>query len=196
MKILIMILIFATLADFCYGQASYKRDEAAIKRSVVGFLNWYKINGDRLQRTPIITGFNEDSLKKDSTVKINMKAVEEYLNNIKTSEYVSNIFLNTLRTTYKNVLDTLDKHPLKDYFGPISGLEADLILGFEPEEVLDYINKGIFTKVYIIDNKALIRFKVSKFCACIFTLTKDHGKWLIDTLNYDSSFLNKVNIKP
>lgn len=134
----------------------------------------------------IINGYNEDTIKKDSLLRVDMKSVDEYLFNFKKSNYVSNSFLGNLRAIYKSVSDTLIKYPLIDYFGPVPGLECDLLFGFEPEEILDHINDGRLSKVYVIYKKAIVKFEISEFNQMIFCLTKvDNNRWIIDNLDYD-----------
>lgn len=140
----------------------------------------------------IIRGYNEDTIKKDSILRIDMNSVDEYLSNFKKSNYVSNSFLCNLRSIYKSVADTLTKYPVIDYFGPVPGLECDLLFGFEPEEILDHIEEGQLSKVSLIYNKALVRFDISKFNKTIFVLTKlDNKSWIIESMDSDRSEVEK-----
>ncbi|CAM3973093.1 hypothetical protein MUGA111182_19920 [Mucilaginibacter galii] len=162
-----------------------------IKNTVVNFLNWYRLHKDNLERSAIVSGFNQDTVKKDSVLKVNMPAVEQYLINFKKSNYVSESFLNNLRSVYKGVSDNLIKHPITDYFGPVPGLESDLVFGFEPEEILGHIKTGKFTKIYTVYDKAIVKFDISRYNQCIFTMTKVEGKWLIDYFGYDGTNRDK-----
>lgn len=187
MKRSISILLLSFFCSIVFGQKNESsNNEKEIKSTIVDFLKWYKENEPKLMTSPIINGYNEDTIKKDSLLRVDMKSVDEYLFNFKKSNYVSNSFLGNLRAMYKSVSDTLIKYPLIDYFGPIPGLECDLLFGFEPEEILDHIDEGRLSKVYVIHKKAIVKFEISEFNQIIFCLTKvDNNQWIIDNLDYD-----------
>ena len=187
MKRSISILLLSLFCSIVFGQRNQSiRNEKEIKATIVGFLNWYKENESQLMTSSIIRGFNEDSIKKDSILRIDLKSVDDYLSNFKKSNFVSDSFLGGLRARYKNVSDTLFKYPVIDYFGPVPGLECDLLFGFEPEEILDHIDEGRLSKVHFIYNKAIAKFDISEFNQLIFCLTKiDNNRWIIDNLVYD-----------
>lgn len=154
-------------------------------------MQWYKNIENKIETVQIIKGLNEKEEKKgDSLARIDMDAVDVYLFNLKKSNFVSQSFLNNLRYYYQEIAVTLKKYPLVDYFGPIGGLEADLILGFEPEETLDYINKGVFTRIYIVGDKAIAQFDIVNHVHLIFTLSKVEEKWLIDDLEFNVDYYN------
>jgi len=178
-----ILSICILLSSFSYGQSS--SEKIKIKDSIVGFLNWFKKNGNSIEKRPIVTGFNATNIKGDSVVKVNMSAVDEYLANLKKSNYVSDLFLVPIKIRYKEVSDALLKSPLIDYFGPIGGLESDPIFGFEPAQILDHINEGRFTKIYILYDKAIVKFDIPKLNQSIFTLTKIDEIWLIDYFGAD-----------
>lgn len=145
-----------------------------------GFLAWYKINGESLEQQPIITGLNPDTVKTGMRVVINMEAVDDYLQRFRQGGYVSEIFLHGIRNYYKEIADEYIKKPILDYEGSIPGLEADIIFGFEPEEILDHIKEAQFSKVSIVSHKALVKLTVSKYISYVISLTNNNGKWLID----------------
>lgn len=194
MKKILLLLITCLFVLSTYAQKVTKGTaELEIENTITNFLTWYKANEAKLQTSAIIRGYNPDTVKKDSLLRIDMNSVDEYLSNFNRSNYVSNIFLAHLRSIYKSVADTLKKYPTYDYFGPVPGLECDLLLGFEPELVLDHISKGRLSKVYIINNKALVRFNISKFIMLKLVLTKGlDGKWLIDDMSYDTTKLDRA----
>lgn len=194
-RIVLISLFISLLSTFSYGQQKKELTPGQLRKTVTGFLTWYKDKGTHLMTSPIVIGFNQDSIKRDSIVRINMPAVEKYLSNLKNSNYVSDVFLDNLRRTYISVSDTLIKYPLVDYFGPISGLESDLIFGFEPEAILNHIKAGRFTEIHTIYNKAIVKFDISEFNQYIFTMTRVKDKWLIDYFGVDLTNLEKVNKK-
>lgn len=187
MKRSISILLLSLFCSIVFGQKNQSiNNEKEIRTTIVSFLNWYKENESSIMISPIIRGYNEDSIKKDSILRIDMKSVDDYLSNFKKSNLVFDSFLGNLRAIYKSVSDTLIKYPVIDYFGPVPGLECDLLFGFEPEEILDHIDEGRLSKVHVIYNKAMVKFDISKFNQMIFCLTKvDNNLWVIDSLSYD-----------
>lgn len=194
-RIILTAFVVSMWSTFSYGQQTEALINGQLKQTVIGFLTWYKDKGNHLMTAPIVIGFNQDSIKRDSVVSINMPAVDQYLSNLKKSGYLSDVFLNDLRRTYTSVSDTLNKYPLLDYFGPIPGLESDLIFGFEPEAILDHIETGRFIKIYSIYNKALVKFDISEFNQYLFIMTKVNSKWLIDYFGEDLTNLEKMEEK-
>ncbi|MFD1256298.1 hypothetical protein ACFQ3S_05775 [Mucilaginibacter terrae] len=183
-KQILFLCIISGLFCNCHQTPEKKKVQPAysdIKKTITNYLYWYKKHGTHLETVPIIWGYNQDTIKKDSVLKVRMPAVEVYLSNFKKSNLVSENFLNDLRVIYKTVSDGLARHPVKDYYGPLPGLQADLLFGFEPEETFDHIHEGKFTNIYVMDDKALVKFVISKSNIFIFTLTKTKGKWLIDS---------------
>jgi len=174
-----------------FTQSKAQEPDAAIRKTVIGFLKWYKSNGEKIEQSPIVVGYREradtvhDTSIKNDTVKIDMIAVEQYLTNFKNSNFVSDAFLNDLRIIYANVSKGLQRKPVVNYFGVIGGLEADLIFGFEPEDILDHITEGRFTRIYRVYNRALVKFNISENDQYVFTLSKHDGKWLIDSFGFD-----------
>lgn len=195
-KILVFLIVFFIVSSTFAQKIQDNKVNSEIKNTVVSFLKWYKANELKLQTSSIIRGYNQDTIKKDSLLRIDMNSVDEYLSNFKKSNYVSDNFLGSLRAIYKSVADTLLKYPTYDYSGPVPGLECDLLFGFEPEEILDHVDKGKITKFYQINNIVLLKFEVSRFNQLIFTLRRNNtGKWMIESLGYDASEFNKLSSK-
>lgn len=188
----IFLSIFCLLMfNISYAQDKQRNNE--IKSTIINFLTWCKLTqaqrnliSDTLkQDRPIIIRKNIDTLVK---ISIDMLAVEDYLKHINSSNYVSETFINNLRMYHKKIADKVDMYPSfskNRAFFAIPGLDLDPIFGFEPEEILDHISTGIFTKIRIISDKAIVKFDLSPFNQYIFTLTKTDGKWLIDYFGTD-----------
>jgi hypothetical protein len=189
-SIIFSLIFFYSLA---FAQKTKNQiEEAQVKQTCISFLKWYKRNSDNLKTSPVIKGFNPDTIKKDSILKVDMNAVEIYLSNFKAGGYVSAVFLNNLRAIYKSVSDTLTIHQVKDYFGPIPSLESDIVLGFGKEEILDNIRKAKIKHFLRIYNKALISLRLSYTTELIFTLTRKAKHWQIDYIGFNGD--NKYNI--
>ncbi|AMR33169.1 hypothetical protein A0256_17970 [Mucilaginibacter sp. PAMC 26640] len=193
MKIFLTGLFVSLLSSASLAQIQNQTIEInRMKKVSVSFLKWYRQNKYHLSPLPIVKGFNEDTIKKDSVIHIDMKAVENYLTNFKQSGYVSENFINNLRQVYISVSDSLKVHPLKDYFGPVPGLGADILFGFGEDDVLDYIDKGRFSNTYLIYHNGLLKFKISRFVELVFTLTKNESSWLIDSITFDGSSKSSI----
>lgn len=80
-------------------------------------MRWYKENEPILITSAIVKGYNDDSTKKDSVLRVDMKSVDECLSNFKKSNYVSDSFLGNLRAIYKNLSATLIKISYHRLFG-------------------------------------------------------------------------------
>jgi len=90
------------------------------------------------------------------------------------------------------VADSLKVHPMKDYFGPVPGLEADVLFGFGEDDVLDNIYKGKFLNTYLIYHNGLLKFKISRYVELVITLTKIKSSWLIDSITFDGSSKSSI----
>ena len=175
------ILVLVLIGVQAFGQKSKHSDQhSAIKKTIFDFLTWYSINQDQLMDGKIVVGFQDDTLTVNDRVKIDMAAVDVYLDKLKASKLVSKTFTGILRETYRSVADSLIKHPLIDYAGPIPGLESDLILGFEGNEIFARFAKGEIKHTYIIGNKALVEFLIIGDINLVFTLSRYKAVWLID----------------
>jgi hypothetical protein len=193
-----LIFIFICLFFFCssYGQKKSYTEDAKIKRTILKFLNWHKVdqNADSTNKInsgrlylPIIVWKQIDTMTK---VSINMFGVEADLDHLRSSKVMSETFLNNLRQYYQKIADELEQwtpFPTRNGIFAIPGLNCDVIFGCEPEEILDHIKEGKFTRSYHVYNKAIVKFDISKFSEYIFTLTKRDGIWLIDSFGFDGT---------
>ncbi|PWS27799.1 hypothetical protein DHW03_09485 [Pedobacter yonginense] len=204
MKKLVLILIFSILFSVSYGQKKENVDVKNIKCSILNFLNWYRLdevldttkeNYPEKEFHPIIVRERVDTMIK---LSIDMVAVENYLGHIKSSNYVSESFINNLRQYHQKIADEIRNskpYPASAGEFAIPGLNCDVIFGFEPEEILDHIKEGRFAKIRIIYDKAMVKFDISRFNQSVFTLTKTNGIWLIDYLGFDLTNFDEYDKK-
>jgi len=163
-------------------------DEKSIEHTIVNFLHWHKNPGiDSLnKRYVIIKEIPINQKLKRQT--IDKKGVEKYLLFLKRSNYLSDAYLNNLRGYFYKIGEGLDRNPAipKSAIVKIDGLDLDFILQtFEPEEILDFIDHGLFKQIAIVSNKAIAQFYIpDNSTKLLFTLTKVNDKWLIDDLGY------------
>lgn len=111
----------------------------------------------------------------DSTTQrsIDFDGIEKYFLAIDQKNYLSQTFLNDLRRYFFHINEEMKLIPPSNELNPIPGLGTDLILStFEPEEILDHIEKGKFNRIEIIYNKALVRFRIRKEIQMLFVLTR------------------------
>ncbi|MBK0377885.1 hypothetical protein [Mucilaginibacter segetis] len=192
-KLILIFMLSAINLDTFSQKIKADDQKVLITGTCINFLNWYKLNADKLQSDPITKGFNTDyNVKKDSIVRIDMHAVDAYLNNFKQGGYVTDAFINHLRTVYQNVSDTLSLHPLKDYFGPVPYLEADLLFGFDVDDILAQTKDAKVVSYLRIYDKALLSIKLNYTTELVFSLTRQSNKWQIDYVGFNGE--NKYNI--
>lgn len=202
MKTLILMLIGTLLFSFSYGQGKANPNEVKIKETILNFLNWYRLEqiADTTKKTDTVKMYKEIVVRKqlDTMIKvsIDMKEVENYLGYLKSSNCLSNTFLNNLRQYHQiiaNEVELSPPYPAKEGTFAIPGFNCDVIFGFEPEEILDHIKEGRFTKIYILYDKAIVKFDVTNLNQYLFTMTKVDDKWLIDDFGLDRTNLDKLH---
>lgn len=201
MKTPILIFLGLLYCSLSYGQRKVNTEELKIKKAVLEFLNWHMINESinikKIDSTkvyhPIIVRKQVDTMTK---VVIDMLAVEHYLDYLRSSKVISETFLNNLRQYHQKIADEVAQwkpYPTKEGIFAIPGLNCDVIFGCEPEEILDHIKEGKFSKIYRVYHKALIKFDVTRIHQYVFTLSKPDGRWLIDSFGFDSTNLENMN---
>ncbi|WP_291402361.1 hypothetical protein [Daejeonella sp.] len=146
---------------------------------------------DTLESHRSILVWNEiDTLIKPS---VDMLAVEHYLNWLKSSGSISETFINNLRQYFQKIgdeLKTFNSSPKTEGIYAILGLNLDVVFkSFEPEGILLQYNSGVFKKISIVKDKAIVQFYVppSKnygYTKMLFTLTKENATWFIDYIGY------------
>ncbi|MGZ3871830.1 MAG: hypothetical protein ACXVJD_02865 [Mucilaginibacter sp.] len=195
---LIILLLFYSIQGISQTKATRPDSEYdKVKASVINFLNWYKnkeLDTAKKDGSPfhysIIRGGYPDTSKQ----RIDMEGVEEYLNHLKGSGYLSNTYLNDLRQYFKEIGDHMQAAPKVNALVAVPGLNTDWILKtFEPEMILDHIRQGRFDKINIIYNKAIVRFRISKIVQMLFTLTRINDRWVIDYIGYDGTYKYSIS---
>lgn len=163
------------------------KDIVEIKRTITCFFEWDKIKdrGNLSPKYSITKTIKRGNKKK---IEIDKDGVELYLNKYRESHLFSELYLNNLRGYFYKMGKDLDKDPEieADAIIKTDGLDLDIPLqSFEPELILDHYKKGLFKKIVIVSNKSIVQFYISKYqTKMIFTLTKEKGKWFIDTIDY------------
>ncbi|MBC6110744.1 hypothetical protein ACFOG5_16820 [Pedobacter fastidiosus] len=201
MNKLILILIFSLFFSQGYGQKKENGEIVKIKGTIINFLKWYRLDqivdtakqvDSGIKYHPIIVWKQIDTLIK---VNIDMKAVESYLVHLRSSNCLSESFINDLRQYHQKIADEIElvkPFPAREGEFAIPGLNLDPIFGFEPEDILDHIKKGRFTKINIIYDKAIVKFDITNINQYIFTLTKVDNRWLIDYYGLDRTNIDRI----
>lgn len=183
--LIILIAISCYEPGICQTKNHYAdTNEISIKKAIINFLDWYKIEqGDTSKKAYSFTkgGFPDTTTK----TTIDIKGVEMYLDELKKAGYFSESYLNNLWFYFKDIDDDLQTSPKTKDLIKIPGMDIDWILNtFEPEEILNNINRGEFKRISVIDNKAIVQFQIAKRIPLLFTLTRENNKWLIDYIGY------------
>ncbi|WP_316751666.1 hypothetical protein [Pedobacter gandavensis] len=201
MKRFVLMFIGVLFFSLCYGQKTIDTEEAKIKQTVLSFLNWYRLeqSADISRKIDSTKVYKSIVVRKevDTMIKVSiaMKEVERYLMYLKSSNGLSNTFLNDLRQYYQliaNDVELWEPYPAKDGMFAIPGLNYDVIFGFEPEDILEHIKEGKFSRIHLLNDKAMVKFDITNINQYIFTLTKVDDKWLIDYFGPDSSNVDKM----
>lgn len=188
--ILTLLLSFFFLAS--YSQQP-KNDETKIKEIIISFLKYYK-SSQYIDNKTIKPSY---SLIKDLPVNKKLKkqaidkaGVEKYLAFHGKSGFLSDEYLSRLRNYFYVINKNLTKNPpiSRNEIVKIDGLDVDIQLQtFEPEIILDNLDKATITKSLIVYNKALVSVNFLQEVNLIFVLTKYDDKWLIDYLGHDNT---------
>jgi hypothetical protein len=111
-----------------------------------------------------------------------------YYNNFRKSGFVSEQYINELKDYFNFYGKFIGPKREPGEIIKIDGLDQDIILNtFEPEAILDNLNKSIITKSLIIYNKALLGIRFTKGVDMILILSKPDKKWLIDYIGTDNT---------
>ncbi|WP_175634969.1 hypothetical protein [Pedobacter ghigonis] len=195
-KVFILLSLFLSVYT-CFGQQENKEAENPYAVAL-GYLKWYNSveYGDQSstipkQTYPIVKDIPVD--KKFKRQAINKIAVEKYIEYYKKSGFLSESYLNTLRSYFAEINKDLVKRPpiRRDDRIKIDGLDLDIQLQtFEPEAILDNLAKATLTKSLIIYNKALLGVNFAPEINLVFALSKYGDKWLIDYIGHNNTSAN------
>jgi hypothetical protein len=93
-------------------------------RTVVNFLEWYRIQQGRLNEIPMVNKVGRQN--EPINYSVNFKQTERYLLELKRSGFISDRYIRGLRTYFKECDKNLKKNPIDD--GPPDGFEFDLVM--------------------------------------------------------------------
>lgn len=156
-----------------------KNDTLAIIDNIKAFLIWYKNNYLKVNE------FEFTSSDSTGNYVVNTKECEKYLQYLKSSELISEDYIQEWRKYFSSRKEYFIDNPQNE--GPAEGFDMDLVLiTQEPELILDAIDKLEFKAIEINSNNAVMQ--VNGEFMYNFEMSKKEGKWKIDyiaTENYD-----------
>lgn len=148
------------------------------ERTIINFLKWYKNNEARLHQIPVLSGGLGNPT---SFYRVDFKASELYLSELKKSGFLSDKFLNDLRQFFIKSDEYLKIHPQND--GPAPGFEADLVM--KSQDYMDVwanLNKAKMIQKEIKEDKALIVLLFAGNYKNKYNLSRSGNTWLLDAI--------------
>ena len=155
----------------------------SVEKTILGFLNWYKNNEDKLGQINLIKGGLPE---KTTNYSFDFVATRKYLFELKRSGYLSDSFINNLQKHFIEVDDYLKKYPQND--GPIQGLDYDIIM--KSQDYMDVWSNLDNVKILnkdINNDKAYLKLEFGGYYKTKYFLTKRDGLWLLDNIVNDFS---------
>jgi len=168
----------STQAETISPSVEIINDTVAMTKTVKEFLTWYKNNYTQTN------SFGFTYQDKQGNYHVSVQQGEEYLKYLKSSGYISDVYVNLWMQYFKDKSDYLEKNPQNE--GPPEGFEFDLVLiTQEPELVFKEIEKMKCTAIERKGDKAILQIDGLGYN---IDLSKENGKWMIEyiaTENYD-----------
>lgn len=160
-----------------------QHDSTTPQQAIIKFLKWYKVNLNKANNFPFLVKDSADNFM------VNEIACTGYLNFLKTSQYISQKYIEHWKVFFNDKASELKEHPLQSDIP--EGFDFDLVLiTQEPELVLNKIAQLKFKIVSMNENVALIgvRLPSDKLVQYEFEMYKAKAGWqigYISTPNYD-----------
>lgn len=185
MALLMVWVALFTLASACQSQSasvpeqaptalsSIAPDSATAAQTVLTFLTWYKKHIQAANRIPLV---NQQAGKRYS---VNMKNGERYLAYLKSSQLLTDSYLNGWQTFFKESQEGFRLIPQTE--GPPTGFDYDLVMLNQDADMQLASLKSLKIKQVKID-----RQQASVTCVLFdtyeFRLVRDTNKWLINEI--------------
>jgi hypothetical protein len=164
---------------------SLKKKEISIKKSipesikaVENFLLWYRKNYNKISKLNLVD--NEiDGNTQEVYYRVSFQQTEEYLTKLKSSNYISDKYIEKWRKYFKEKDERFKEKHQSD--GPPDGFEFDFVLWTqEINETLKAIENIKFTNVEESNNTSIV--DVDIVMTLRFHLTKYGKDWKIDEI--------------
>jgi hypothetical protein len=147
-------------------------------KAVEKFLIWYSKNYNKISKLNLVD--NElDETTNEVYYRVNFQQTEEYLAKLKSSNYISDKYIEKWRAYFKQKDEKFNKNHQTD--GPPEGFEFDFVLWTqEINGTLKAIDNIRFTKVEETENTSIV--DVDIVMNLRFHLTKQGQAWKIDEI--------------
>lgn len=148
-------------------------DSVRATQTVLTFLNWYKKNIHATSRIPLV---NQQVGKPYS---VNLKNGEQYLAYLRSSNLLTDRYLNEWRTFFRERNEGFQISPQTE--GPPSGFEYDLVMLTQDVDLrLNSLNKLTVDKVTIRKERSTVQFTLEDTYE--FRLVHQHNRWMINEI--------------
>ena len=184
------LLVLSSILLFCQcvpKQSEHvSKDNEPIMNTIIGFLKWHKKGGGYK------SGEYYFVIRHDGSGKLknyfDRDSISLYYNNFRKSGFVSEQYIGELKRYYDYHEQFLPGQLKKGELVKIDGLDKDDVLNtFEPEAILDNLDKAKITQSLVIYNKALIGITFKQDVKMVFQLSKMNNKWVIDYVGADNT---------
>jgi len=178
--------VLSTVASACQPQAASVTEQtsravpavvatvsAAAAQTVVAFLSWYKNRIREANQIPLV---NQQAGKPYS---VNLKNGERYLAYLKSSQLLTDTYLNGWRLFFRERQAGFRLSPQTE--GPPTGFDYDLVmLNQDVGMQLDSLNALKIKQVIVLKGRAAVTFVL--FDTYEFRLVKQADRWLINEI--------------
>ena len=166
------------------GLQSRSTDSIQIRKSVYGFLQWYKTNIKKAN------GFGMIDYDTKGFAFVKLQACQDYLSFIKSSKQVSTKYIGYWRKYFEDEAQKIKKDKLTKDDVP-EGFDFDFVLiTQEPEIVLDSLKNLQFKLVSLNSKAAVMEISLpgNEYIKYEFEMQRTANGWVIDyisTANFD-----------
>lgn len=152
-------------------------------KSVTEFLAWYAKNHQRINRINLVRNYVNGSGPTGAGYDIDYKAVEQYLTELKKSNYIGPKYVEKWRKYFKDREADFAAQPQKD--GLPRGFEHDFVmLSQDFDSELATLDKAeIKSESIQSNNYALVMIKFSSGRVLKYELAKRNDVWLINDIS-------------
>ena len=148
-------------------------DAEEVRRRVIAFLTWYKNHIQEANRIPLV---NQTAGKPYS---VNIKNGEGYLTYLKSSQMLTDAYLNQWRVFFKERQEGFRLNP--QYEGPPTGFDYDLVmLNQDVDMQLAALDSLKMDNLSVVSNIATVGFTLLDTYE--FRLVRQNGHWLINEI--------------
>ena len=151
----------------------HSAEKELARQTVIGFLGWYRDHLQEVNRIPLV------NQREGEPYSVNLKNAEQYLTLLKSSQGLTDAYLDEKRKYFKERQEDFRQRPQDE--GPPIGFDIDLVtLNQDVDMQLGSLESLKTGDVSIIDDEALVRFKLLDDYE--IRLVRLDGRWLINKI--------------